>query len=275
MSKLGSPSTNKFSIGTAEVRLGPLSVANKMTQAHSVGLLDDATVEVSQNSVDLLGGFPQVIVDTAITSQETNLTATAREYSKRNIAVMLGEGASATYDANVSSLVVSDVAAAGVTFDVSVGTGADFTVGTIVTIYPEGFPEQLSICRIASIAVDAITLDAETPVLFDYNGTTATINIFEAQPAAIGNITETNYFAVMLVQTDREFGRPVVFNFWKGAVGAGMTLGTNATDFASTEINIKLLQPAVSEYATGAPLEHLANIIPDYPVGMYAAGGDV
>ena len=90
--KLGSPRTTKFSIGTAELRIGPLSSAMKLKQENSVGLIDNATVEVSQESVDLTGGFPKVLVDTAVVSQESSITATLREFSRRNIQVLLGEG---------------------------------------------------------------------------------------------------------------------------------------------------------------------------------------
>ena len=90
--KLGSPRTTKFSIGTAELRIGPLLEAMKLKQENSIGLIDNATVEVSQESVDLTGGFPKVLVDTAVVSQESSITATLREYSRRNLQVMLGEG---------------------------------------------------------------------------------------------------------------------------------------------------------------------------------------
>jgi hypothetical protein len=53
-----------------------------------------------------------------------------------------------------------------------------------------------------------------------------------------------------------------------------VTAGTNADDFASLEFVAKILRPAASEIATGAPLEHLKNIIPNHPSGMYTGGGD-
>jgi len=273
MSQLGSPQTNKYAIGTAELRLGTLANANKLTQANSVGLIDQATLEVTQNSVDLLGGFPRVIADTAITSQEASVTATLREYSRRNFNVLVGEGAAAAV-ADVNSLIVTDVAADGVAFDVTAADGANFTVGALVQIYKEGENENVTLARIESISTDTITLDSDTPALFAYNGTTDTIYIYEAEAVAIGAISQTNYFAVQLVQTERSTGRPLTFNFWKGAIGAGMSFATNAEDFASTELNIKLLQPAALEYGSGSDLEHLADIIPDHPIGLIATGGD-
>ena len=53
-----------------------------------------------------------------------------------------------------------------------------------------------------------------------------------------------------------------------------MTFATNAEDFASTELSIKLLQPAATEYEAGKDLEHLKDIIPSHPTGIYFGGGD-
>ncbi len=272
-SPLGSPVTNKFAIGTAELRLGTLAQANKLTFANSVGLIDQATLEVTQTSVDLLGGFPKVIADTAIVSQESSITATLREYARRNFNLLVGEGIAAPV-ADVNSLVVSNASAAGVDVDVTPGDGSLFTVGDLVQIYTDGENSDLTLARIESIATDAITLDSDTPLLFDVAGTSATVYIYKIEEVAIGAIMQTKYFSVQLVQTERSTGRPLTFNFWKGAIGAGMTYATNADDFASTELSIKLLQPSALEYASGADLEHLAAIIPTNPTGLIATGGD-
>lgn len=273
MSQLGSPVTNKYSIGTAELRLGTLANANKLTQSNSVGLIDQATLEVTQNSVDLLGGFPRVIADTAIVSQEATITATLREYSRRNFNVLVGEGA-ADPTTDVNSLVVTSLAQGGTSFDVTASDGSNFAAGDIIQIYKDGENENVTLARIESVATDTITLDSDTPALFAYDGTADTIYVYKAEPVAIGAISQTNYFAVQLVQTERSTGRPLTFNFWKGAIGAGMSFATNAEDFASTELNIKLLQPAALEYGVGGDLAHLADIIPDHPTGLIATGGD-
>lgn len=274
MAQLGSPVTNKFSIGTAEFRVGALSDANKLTQTNSVGLIDSATLEVTQNSVDLVGGFPQVIVDTAIVSQEATITATLREYSRKNLNLMLGEGfVAGTTD--VSSNVVNDTVAGATSIIVTTGDAALFAAGDLVGVYPAARPEELQLLRVSSVdtTTDTLTLDVGTPTIFDINGTTETVVIYKAQPLPVGAITATNYFSCQLVQKNRD-GRPVTYTFWKAAIGAGMSLSTSASDFASTDLNVKLLQPSASEYATGGPLAHLANIIPSNPTGLIAVGGD-
>ena len=267
---LGSPVTNKFSIGTAELRIGPLTEANKLLSSHSVGLIDSASLNVEQEAAELEGGFPRKLVDTAIIRQSASITATLREYSRRNIMTMLGEGVVAS---STDYAVVLDAQSTIASGDIILptGEGVNFSIGDIVTGYAAGKPEEVSVCRVASIATDTLTLDTGTPLLFDLEiGDT----VFLSHPAPVGAITQTNYFAVALVQKENSSGRPVVWNFWKGALASGLSMDTNAEDFASTEMEINLLEPAVAEYGAGADLEHLNNIIPANPIGFYAGGGD-
>jgi hypothetical protein len=276
MAAIGAPRTTKFQIGTAEIRVGPLNMANKLTQAHSIGLLDSVTIEVSQDSVDLEGGFPRSPVDTAIIRRVGMVTGTAREYSRRNLRLMLGEGVGATEPSDVASLVVSNAASGATELTVTTGDGAEFTADDLVVIYPEGNPAAISVCRVASIAGDVLTLDADTPTLHAYNGTLASpaIKIFVAQQVAVGGVAETNYFSAQILQVERKTGRPVGFNIWKSAIASGMNMSTNAEDFASTEVQFKMLEPAAAEYAVGGSLAHLADIIPTHPQGFLFYGAD-
>lgn len=272
MAKLGSPQTTKFSIGTAELRIGPLTQAMALTQAESVGLIDNATVEVTQESVDLTGGFPKVLVDTAVVSQEATITATLREYSRRNIQVMLGEGvvAVASEPADVATTIDAPVAQDDTAVSVTSETG--FVTGDICVIYQNASPASVTVARVQSVAAGTITLDTDTPTLFAYSSGD---HVYKANQVAIGAILETNYFACDMLQLERSTGRPVGFSFWKASIGAGMTFQTNAEDFASTELNLKLLQPAAEDYATMTdPLYHLRDIIPTHPTGIYFGGGD-
>jgi hypothetical protein len=271
---LGSPRTKKFQIGTAEVRIGPLTSAGKLKQADSVGLLDTVTVEVSQESVDLLGGFPRVPVDTAITAQNASLTATLREYSRRNIQTQLGTGVPATQPADVASEVVDATTAGSTSVTVITGDGANFAADDVVIIFPDGTPEKVTLSKVASVSTDTLTLDSDLPTLFDYDGTADTIHIFKALPVAVGDVEQTEYFACQILQRENSTGRPVGFHFWKSAINTGMSFANNPDDFSSTEFGLKFLQPAASEYAAGASLEHLADLIPTYPTGMFYAGGD-
>ena len=275
MAKLGSPQTTKFSIGTAELRVGVLQKALKLVQGNSVGLIDNATVEVTQESVDLNGGFPKVLVDTAVVSQEATITATLREYSRRNLQLMLGEGVvdEGSEPADVATTLDAAGTSGATTLSVTDETG--FADNTLIVTYPAANPAAVQILRMTGSAAGSITLAAETPLIADVSSGDV---VYAANEVSIGAISETNYFSVQLLQLERATGRPIGFDFWKGAIGAGMTFGTNAEDFASTELNIKLLQPAESEYAAGqtpsAPLDHLVDLIPSHPTGVYYGGGD-
>ena len=277
MAKLGAPKTTKFSIGTAELRVGALSSANLLGQADSVGLIDEASWTVNQTSVDLLGGFPRQIVDTAITEQTATISATIREYSRRNLRIALGDGiAGAAPTAAASSIdPAADVAAGASVINVPTGEGALFTVDDVVTIYPEGRPEDVSVLQIASIAVDALTFKTNQTTVVDYNALTESgvvFHIFISHQVPIGAVTRTNYFSVMLIQQENSTGRPTVVSFWKGAIGGSLEVSTNAEDFASTTLEIKCLQPPTSDFGPGADLEHVKDLIPSHPTGMYLNG---
>jgi len=266
---LGSPVTNKFSIGTAELRIGPLTDANKLLDTHSIGLIDSASLNVEQEAAELEGGFPRKLVDTAIIRQTASITATLREYSRKNILTMLGEGAGvATSDFGT---VLDAQAVVGVTVEVPSGEGTNFSEGDIITMYAAGSPEKVSVCLIATITTDTLTLDAGTPTLFQYEIGDL---IFTSKAVPVGAVSQTNYFSVALVQKENSTGRPVVWSFWKGAIASGLSMETSAEDFASTDIEINLLEPAASEYGAGGDLIHLNNIIPTNPIGFFAGGGD-
>jgi hypothetical protein len=274
MANLGSPRTTKFQIGTAELRIGPLASANKLTQAHSIGLVDSVTIEISQDSVDLEGGFPRVPVDTAIVRRNGTVTAAMREYSRRNLKLLMGEGVDSSEPADVASLVTNNAASGATALTVTGGTGAEFTDGDIVVIYPDGNPAAVSVCRVASVLVDAITLDADTPTLHAYNGTVDTIHIYLARSVGIGAVQTTNYFSAQILQVERKTGRPVGFNIWKSTIASGMTMATNATDFASTDLQVKILDPAAAEYGAGGALVHIADLVAAHPQGLMFFGAD-
>jgi len=277
MAQLGSPQTNKFFIGTAELRLGLLSEANFLTQAHSVGLIDQATYTIEQENVDLEGGFPKRIVDTAIIRQAATISATMREYSRRNLRIALGDGLAGTEPTDVATTLstAADVAsgANAVTVVSAVGMAAD----DVVIIYPEGRPQDVSILQIAGIAAEVLTFKTSHLTVSDYNALTETGTVFHvylAQQVPIGAVSKTNYFSATLIQQDNSSGRPNTVSFWKTSTAGSMEVATNSDDFASNELELKVLEPAISEYGVGGDLEHIADIIGSNPSGFLAMGAD-
>lgn len=266
---LGSPVTNKFQIGTAELRVGPLTSAMKLLQTHSVGLVDSVTITVGQESVDLEGTFPKQLMDSAIVRQTVEVSAVLREYSRRNLRIAVGEGvANAVTD--VSTTIASSASAGATAVSVASGQGANFAAGDLVVTYKTGAPENVQILRVQSISTDVLTLDTDTPLLFDVAGSDP---IFIAKQVAIGAVSSTKYMAAMVVQKENATGRPIVWNFWKASISGNLEYATNADDFASTTTTLKCLQPAAAEYGVGGSLSHLSDIIPTHPIGFFALGG--
>lgn len=273
MAQLGSARTRQWNLGVAEVRITPLSASGKALQSHSVGLIDNATVEVAQESVRLEGGFPRKLIDTAIAAQTASVRATLREYSRRNLQVLLGQGVSAGSPVDVSTTLSGAATTAGATsMEVTSATG--IATGDTLVVFPRGKPELLSVVMVASVATNTITLEDTTPLLVAYDPATV-VDVFNAQPIAIGAVAETKYFGVQLIQRNPVSGRPRVFDFWKSSISTGMTFETSSQDYGSTELGLEILEPAADEYATGGALEHLAKIIPNYPAGRMSFGADV
>ena len=128
----------------------------------------------------------------------------------------------------------------------------------------------MQILRVQGIATDTVTLDSDTPLLFDVvNGDP----VYVAKQVAIGAVAKTNYMAAMVVQKENSTGRPMVWSFWKASISGNLEYATNASDFASTTTTLKCLQPSAAEYGVGQPLAHLTDIIPTHPIGFLALGG--
>lgn len=270
MASLGAAKTGKFAIGTAELRVGPLNMAGRLSKAYSVGLIDSATLNVEQTSVDLKGGFPQVIMDTQVTDQSAQITATLREFSRRNLGILLGQGLlyASSDDVGNDAITTLSSSLAANSGTVALTSSSNFSAGDWVSIYDANDAGNSIITRLSSTtALDDSFL---SPIAFS-----AGAKVSKLLPIPIGNVSSVNYFSAQLITLDRATGRPKVSNFWKLAIGSGMSLANNATDFASTEMVLKVLQPSLADYGQeGSPLFHLSDIIGSYPMGMMGEASD-
>lgn len=273
---LGSPKTKKALIGTFELRIGPLNKAGLLTSDHSVGIVDQVKLDMQMDSVDLLAGFPQKPVDTAITKFITGFTATLRESSRRNLNVLLGNQL-ADYDPNGSDVTATVNTTSAINVAVStitLNSAVTLSAGDTVVIYDMNNPGNVSIVRVASSSTGTtVTIDSNTPIVGPGGGATVAftagsqVRLYKAATIPGGAITGVpNYFAAQLLRLDRGTGRPVGFSFWKTAISAGMSLSSTVTEFASLDLQLKALEPAAAEFSVGGPLQHLAAIIPSSPV---------
>ena len=357
MAIIGSAQTRKFSIGTAELRVGPLNLAGRLTQAHSVGLIDGSGLSVEQTIVELKGGFPQVINDTAITEQMSTISGTLREFSRRNLGILMGQGltyvdegnditdASTTLtqaapkDTQVLSLTaITNFGASGaqildnnkwhgwvIVYDPT-DTGLSF-ISRITNIGPAvaitgTFANTTSASTSATLSaantnlrpghlVTCANFPAGTTIV-SVNGTAVTLSqaatttgtsvaatfgttkdvyldsglaipaalsagavVAKLAPVIVGNVSAVQYFTAQLVTVDRASNRPKVWNFWKCTLGSGMNLTQGATDFASTEMQLKVIQPSLADFsAATAPLYGIRHLLGRYPSGMMGEVSD-
>ena len=199
MANFGTAGSNNFQIGNAELRIGKMGSAGRMTQkSHSVGLLQSANVNFTQQSAELKGGLPLQLVDSVITETTVTVTAQAYEYTRRNIRAMLNEGIDDTApDYTFTGKIIDSPSATGIveglygnakttssaavvggdapaltlvlssckTIGSSVDVPATFTApaGKPVTlgIYMDGYPEHLSIVQATAITTTLISATSE------------------------------------------------------------------------------------------------------------------
>lgn len=268
MAKLGAAVSNSFQIGVAELRLGAMTNAGRLSQADSVGLIDEADVTVNQTKVELKGGFPKKLVASAITEQLATINATLREYSRKNLNIMLGAGIPAAITA-VATTITENVAVSGTdqTLDVTSATG--LVAGDVVVIYQAGKPETVSICTLGVVN----DVDPDTIIIPANSIATAmavadgVIHIYKANGIAIGNVTQVNYFSATLIQQGAA-GNPLVWNFWKCAVGGNMDYKTSASDYASSKLELSILEPSLEDVSVTGALYTQASLIANHPMGM-------
>lgn len=274
MAQIGDASTSRFFISQAEVRIGPLTSAMALTQAHSVGLLNSATVTFNIESVDLEAGLPRKLFDTQVISQLGSVSMEMREYSRRNMQMLLGYSPDAYVSRVETTLAAPVTKATGTSIVVQAGDGADFAEGDLVGIYPASAVNQanLTYAEVTGVATDTLSLGPYTlPLLFDY---AANDKVFKATPVAIGANSTTQYFSVQVLGSDRR-GLPVGFIFWKCAMSSGLEVGFNSDDFNSNSGELKILSPSAADLAVGGDLHTVAAQVAKYPLGMSLFGGDV
>ena len=277
--KLGSPQTSEYSIGTAEVRVGPLTEAMRMVQARSIGLVDNATVSFNTTSVDLMGGFPQELVDTAVTQQSGSVRIAAREFSRRNLDIQLGNAISATAPTGVATTLVNTANVAADATSIVVEDTTGFAVDDVIVIYPDGRPEDVTISQISAIntGTDTITLKTGMGTVVAYPAQTEStkdFHVFKGLGIAAGAVTRTNYFSMMLIQQKNKSGRPIVWNVWKAANSGSMEQGTSATEYGTLNMEMKILKPSAADIGSGGDLNALAPLINLYPTAFRMGGED-
>ena len=271
MSQIGDARTDRFFISPAEVRIGALSKAFRLLPDDSIGLLNSATVTFNIESVDLEAGLPRRLYDTQIVSQLGSVAMEMREYSRRNMQMLLGYAPDdyvAKTEATLSAPAVQDT---DNSITLQAGEGSKFAQGNIIAICSADLTKQAQVtyAEVTSVTVD--TLSLSQTVMFNY---ATNDKVFNAEPIPIGANTTTQYFTAQVLGTARD-NNPVGFIFWKCALSSGLEVGFQGDDFNTNSGELKILAPSAADLAVGGPLNHVAAQIANHPNGMALYGGDL
>ena len=168
-STIGSSKSNKFQIGSAEIRIGPLSRAGQLTSADSVGLLQSASVNFANESVDLEGGLPKTLIDTVIVKQTATVQASAYEYTTNNLKVMLNAGVGRDSRPDYTFQVANSVAANA--------TSISFVIPTDLTASLSATAATAIGASVTSTSGTVYTYDSVGTKLMEFNTTPMVVTV--------------------------------------------------------------------------------------------------
>ena len=254
---LGSAKTGQFQIGIAEIRIGKTTEAGKLTQDHSIGLLQNATVKYAQETTDLEAGLPKATVATVITKQTTSVSATAYEFTAKNLRVMLSDKSALDAAAvllaptvSTTPITVSALANKGATtLTVANAVITGVKVGDMFVVYPAGSPQDLSVLTLSStptageITSKTLTFTG-TPTLFELPLGSI---IYQVESVGLGSSAQTQYFSMDIVGKDQLTGKPYGFQLWKVAVVSGLEFSFSSDNFATLGLEFKVMKPTVDD----------------------------
>lgn len=122
MANLGSAISNNFQIGQAELRIGTLERAGKLTQADSVGLLKTATVNIAKTYAELKAGETNSRIHSSLTGYDLEVNAEMYEFTRRNLAMSMKADSASSFSSSADGMK-----------DVSATLGTAVTAGVLPT----------------------------------------------------------------------------------------------------------------------------------------------
>lgn len=263
---LGTLRTNILGTGTGEVRIGALSSAGKLTQANSVGAVQSVSFEESTTNIEAKAGSPAQLVAIAVGEKSYSFKAETLERSSANINAAVGNGFIAGIVGGATTLTSDELAGATV---ITLADAASVTPGSMLTIYPEGKPEQVSTCLVLSKATNEVTLDPSTPLLYDAPAATDTAtvyNVFVSSTISGGSVTgKVSTFSLSWIKQSVS-GKPIVYHFWKVAAKGNFSDSGSSSEFTKVPLEFQVLTPSAADIAVGGSLYHARNMIAKHPV---------
>lgn len=90
MENIGGAKSSNFQIGVAELRIGNLNDAGRLTSNDSVGLVKNATINVAKTYAELRGGNFNARIHQALTGYDLEINAELYEFTTQNLLRVLG-----------------------------------------------------------------------------------------------------------------------------------------------------------------------------------------
>lgn len=263
---LGTLRTNILGTGVGEVRIGTLSMAGKLPQANSVGAVQSASFEEATTMIEAEAGSPSQLVAIAFGKKTYSFKAETLERSAANLNAAIGNGIIASATGVDTHLTSDEVAGSTV---ITVADASAISPGSMITVYPEGKPEQVSVCLVQSKSSNDLTLDASTPLLYDAPGSTDTDTVYHVYVSNVisgGKVTGgvKNFSLTWIKQSVS--GKPIVYHFWKVAAKGNFTDSGSSTEFTKVPLEFQILTPSLADVAVGGALYHARNMIAKHPV---------
>lgn len=256
-SNLGEAQTNKFLFGAPELRVGPLSEAGVLTQAHSLGVIEDAGLTYTREFTEKRGGPGNPVLARGISSSDAMITGSISELTRRNLSLLVGDGIASDADRDLLTTITAVAAIGDTTISVAaVSQGAtNLATGDILNIYPVGRPEHIQSVTITSIAALVITIDQ--PLIY---ALVALDMVSLAVATGIGAVCGESYITVQLVSTLTS-GTPFLVHGWYGSITSGLELSTNNSSFSTSSLEISLYPTPSSLTSVGAVMEPAKKLI--------------
>ena len=236
----GEALTNKFMLGSATVMIGPQADLMDLTPAaHALGLVKNFSISAQPQFTDLRQGVQNQLVASVMTENTVRASMEVYEYTARNLAYALTLDGTDYPAATVVSTLAAPTAGNDADATVQSGLGASFTVGDYVMI--DGGGDLVEVRKIASIATDTITFDADINRVFASGAAVSVVNSVD-----VGSKAEPDYYAMQVVGRASN-GEPIVLLLPKVRITGGFTMAFGTDNFGNLPFEVTVFDKVATD----------------------------
>jgi len=233
----GEARTSDFLLSTATLMVGPSSKVMELTpEDHSVGLIKNVQVTTEPQFVTLTQGVENIEVAAVNTANPARLSGEVYEFTAKNMAYGAGIDASAGYEPIITQAALATaIADGGATVALATGsvTANAIVVGDFVVIQDTTVGDRVHVGKVASIAVDTLTLAAGYEMPTGQAYAVATTVVYKVRNIKIGTQQKRPTYGVKLVGLLPETGEPITVIFPKVRVTRGISLAFQNENFGN------------------------------------------